>query len=179
MLSPIPLAAWTFSWVLMAHPSDGWRRTIAIIVGGMVGAAVFLGAAELWHGQVAAQPADNQHGETMTRAIGQPGASGNFNLSQQGGNNYQTYINQVPEKLKLTDSLRAKLLAKLPRDKTITVQAVGSQSDQMVGKQISDFLAANGYRVVLNRIGVISPPPNSAIAWNANGAELTVAPSVR
>jgi hypothetical protein len=107
------------------------------------------------------------------------GASGNFNFDQKGGTTNQTYINQAPPKLSFTPALGAELLTKIPKDKPITVEGVGSPSDWAVTRQIADFLVANGYQITLNLIGVSVPIPDHTLAWNAAFHVLTVAPSVR
>jgi hypothetical protein len=182
MLTPTPLTAWTLVWAIMGSPPDGWRRAISILVGAVAGAAILLGATERWHGRVQAQPPTNQPGGNMTNGSDQrpsPGASGNFNINQQGGNSYQTYINQAPEKLRFTDALGAELLTKIPKDKPISVVATGSASDLSVGQQIYNFLITNGYQVPLTTVGVLVPPLDRPLTRNAAASVLTVAPSVR
>ena len=106
------------------------------------------------------------------------GASGNFNFNQQGGTVNQTYVNQAPPKLKFTEALGAEVVAKLPRDKPIRVAAVGSKADQAVGVEFANFLQSRGYTVTLALIGIMGPPPDHPLTWDADASQLIVAPGV-
>ncbi len=109
-----------------------------------------------------------------------PGASGNFNLGQSGGNNYQLYINQAPQKLKFTAALGAQLLARIPKDKPMTIDCVGSKSDLTVADQIISFLVQNGYDARPGSLttGIINPAPERPLTWDVATSTLTVAPNV-
>jgi hypothetical protein len=108
-----------------------------------------------------------------------PAPSGNFNINQQGGVNSQTYINQAPERLKLTDALETELLANIPKDKAIKLIVAGSNSDADVGIQIGNFLRANGYSVGISHVGILIPAPDHPLTWVAATSTLIVAPSAR
>ena len=110
-----------------------------------------------------------------------PQGSGNFSINQQGGTVNQTYINQNQPKLTFTDAIAHELLSKIPNDKPIRVRAVGSVSDLQVGIQIANFLKKNGYKVELDTIGILAPPPEHALEIRDLPSEriLTVTPAVR
>jgi hypothetical protein len=101
------------------------------LAGGALGAAIFI-----WGGYIAHEITASAQAPRAPQAGGVPpsadqlppvpsGASGNFNFNQQGGTNYQFYVNPAPQKLAFTDALGAELPAKIPIDKPITVEAVG------------------------------------------------------
>jgi hypothetical protein len=169
-------------WAANGDPSVLARNIILGVAGAALGGSVAIWAGYAVH-DMAAYSQQPTPGASMSDESKQPSStpnqSGNFNSNQQGGVTNQTYINQAPEKLKFTDALGAELLARLPKDKPITIRAVGSQSDQMVGIQIANFLKSNGYHIMIGLYGGISPPPDHPLTWNAIALELTVAPSVR
>jgi hypothetical protein len=96
-------------------------------------------------------------------------------INQQGGTN--TVVNQAPPKLTFSVEIGQKLLKEIPKDKPVTVVAVGSIEDQRVGQQFADYLMKQGYTVQSHNVGVLGPPPNKPLEWN--GYQLIVAPSVR
>jgi hypothetical protein len=130
--------------------SAQWRAVVKYVGFFTFGGLLFAGlpeAARYWHGGAFAE------GEKII-PIGQnsipPGMSGNFNFNQQGGTNYQTYINQLPPKLSLTAQVEQELLANLPKDKPITIIATGSLSDLQVGVQIGISLQQMGIKLLLS-----------------------------
>ena len=108
-----------------------------------------------------------------------PNASGNFNFDQRGGTVNQTYINQAQPRLRLTDALKGNLLSRIPKDKKINVQVIGSTSDIQVGIQINEFLKSKGYSTDLMTVGMRIPPPDHALSWEPGNSTLVIAPSVR
>jgi hypothetical protein len=75
MASSLPLVIWTVMWVEMSNPTDGWRRAVSLIVGGIAGATLFVGATELWHQRAQAQqppPASASSTPTLTTPAPQP-----------------------------------------------------------------------------------------------------------
>lgn len=56
-LSPIPLVVWNILWVIMANPSDGARRPITLVIGGLAGALILLGITEILKKPAATQGA--------------------------------------------------------------------------------------------------------------------------
>jgi hypothetical protein len=134
LLAPLPLIAMDIPWAATTRETIAMRLTVAAIIGSFAGASIVVGASEplRWvvsgaqaQSQLPHEPSDGQ----MPRGHNiPPGVSGSFNFGQRSGNNYQTYINQTLKKLKLTDAVDAELLAKLPREKPLTIQSVGSPS---------------------------------------------------
>ncbi|HVC60861.1 MAG TPA: hypothetical protein VND19_10935 [Acetobacteraceae bacterium] len=108
-----------------------------------------------------------------------PGASGNFNFDQHGGTTNQYYVNQAPPKLQFTKEVGDLLLANIPKDQPITVDAIGSPSDQQVGAQIANFLASNGYKVAALNFVMIGMPQDKPIRWDVTTHTLYVAPAMR
>jgi hypothetical protein len=185
ILASVPLAVWTFTWTIMASPPDGWRRTFSVLIGAIVGAVVTLGSTELLRGPAKAQSPTPSVQEIPMSNDKSPfqsfSGSGNFSINQQGGSINQTYINQVPEKLKFTAALGSELLTKIGKEKPVKIMAVGSSSDRNVGEQIGKFLHENGYVVTVMSIGVMGPPPEQPITLTELPSEwrLIVAPGVR
>jgi len=177
--APLPLVVWDLMWVVMANPPDSWRRILSILIGAIAGAAILFGASEMWHNAQAQPSPTTQGSSTLTNDQSPSGASGNFNFGQQGGNNYQVYVNQNQGKLQFTDDVANQLLSAIPKDKPLTVLAVGSQSDIAVGQQILEFLHSNGYQARMETFGMLIPPPDGPLTWNPKTSVLTVAPSAR
>jgi hypothetical protein len=113
-----------------------------------------------------------------------PAVNGNCNTF--GNNNFNcNTLNVVPERLGLTETLKADLLAKVPKNKPGQVNIYGpSQADLRVGMQILDFLKMNGYNASLGETAMYAAPmPDKPLTLlnspTSSSWTLTVAPSVR
>lgn len=100
--------------------------------------------------------------------------------NQSGGITAHT-VYQVPGRAQFTKELAEQLLKDLPVEKPVTLRIVGSDSDQMVGNAVAEFLSANGYALKVSRIGVLGPPPDRpfSLRFTENETILTVAASAR
>lgn len=108
--------------------------------------------------------------------ISAPNNQGIVTENQSGGTNI---IYRTHPKLQFSGEIGSELLKTIPKGKPVVVQAVGSNSDAQVGIQIAEFLRANGYKVDLWRIGMMSPPPDHPLEWNPRNSTLIVAPGAQ
>jgi hypothetical protein len=173
------------TWDLELPPD--MRNIIRGFLGAVGGVALAIWLGYLWDDwRAKAQPPGGStpmsdkpsppSGPSGNSGIVAPNNSGIITQGQTGNN---TVINQAPGKLQFSDALGAELLAKIPNNKLINLMAVGSPSDQNVGLQIAKFLQAHGYQLSISIIGMMAPPPDRTLVWDAARSELIVAPSAR
>jgi hypothetical protein len=86
-------------------PPHWWGHPVTLVVVGIVAAVV-----ATW----------------IAQSPSVPPVVGNNNYNQQGGINNQIYINQSTTRLKLTPAIKSELLARLPKDKLISLEVIGS-----------------------------------------------------
>ena len=186
--SAMPLGVWLMAWSILAAPPDHWRRTFAVLIGGILGAVIAFGASELLHGPARAQPASlSDEGPSMpNKPIPPPmsppaSSSGNFSVNQQGGTVNQTYVNEVPPKLRFTEGLGLDLLSKIAKNKPLNITLTGSQSDLQVGEDFANFFRRHGYIVNYISTMMLMPPPEHqmTLTESPTSRDLVIAPSVR
>lgn len=78
------------------------------------------------------------------------------------------------QQFEFTSDIAAELLAKVPKNKAIDVEIIGSQRSQQIGQNIVGFLRANGYSISeVITIGMKVPPPSGPLSLEGN--TLTIA----
>ena len=145
------------------------RRIIRVIGVALIVAAV--GGLAFWHGYYRTEA---QTGSGPI--IAQNGPSINT-WNQSGGNNT---IVVGPTRLTFDFAIGEELISKVPAGKPITLQSVGSQSDQAVADQYQHFLQSRGFNIAQrNIIGMLVPPPDHKISIRDTGPAvvITIAPS--
>ena len=105
-----------------------------------------------------------------------PSINGNCNAIGNSNSNCTTN-NYGPQKLAFGPALTSWLLANVSKDKPLSVEGIGSDSDFNVAVEVFNFLQQNGYSVTLNRTGVRSPPPSHHLMWDPTTRNLIIAPS--
>jgi hypothetical protein len=103
-------------------------------------------------------------------------AGGDVHIGRIG----DTYIFNLPPKaepLRLTEALKADLLARIPKERPITIRGVGfGPQTQEIVAQIEKFLKENGYTFAeVYTVGALMPAPRGQLVWDGHSI-LTVAP---
>lgn len=171
-LALLPAAVFCL-FVASGEPSMLARNYLLIPAGALLGACAFVYAGYVWADWRMASPIGKTNGETV---VAQGGPTINT-WNQSGGTNT---INIGPTRLTFESSIAEQLVNKLPAGKPITLQSVGSASDQAVADQYQQFLQSRGFHVAQrNIIGMMAPPPDRKISIldTATTVVVTIAPS--
>ena len=105
-----------------------------------------------------------------------PSINGSCNAIGNNNSNCTTN-NYGPQKLAFGSALTSWLLANVSKDKPLSVEGIGSDSDFDVAVKVFNFLQQNGYLVTINRTGIKSPPPSQQLMWDPRERTLIIAPS--
>jgi hypothetical protein len=107
ILSPIPLVIWNILWVIMANPSDGARRPITLVIGGLAGALIMLGVTEMIKKPAVAQgvspPPNVEQKNENGPNIYAPDNKGIIAPDNKGSIIQHNYINNDPRRWGFTD----------------------------------------------------------------------------
>jgi len=164
--------------VASGEPSMLTRNLLLVPAGALIGACVFVYAGYVAFDLRAAkaQPTGDQLNPVETIIVAQGGPTINT-WNQSGGNNT---INVGPIRLAFDPAIGEELASKIPTGKPITLQSIGSQSDQTVADQYQKFLQSRGFNIARrNTIGMMAPPPDHKISILDTGPTvvITIAPS--
>ena len=154
------------------------RNLLLVPAGALIGACVFVYAGYVAFDLRAAkaQPTGDQLNPVETIIVAQGGPTINT-WNQSGGNNT---INVGSIRLAFDPAIGEELASKIPTGKPITLQSIGSQSDQTVADQYQKFLQSRGFNIARrNTIGMMAPPPDHKISILDTGPTvvITIAPS--
>jgi hypothetical protein len=114
-------------------------------------------------------------------ARAQSSSAGDCSALGSVGGNFNPNCNNTynaPPRLALTDDIKNLLLQKIPKANPINFKIIGSPDDQTLGMQFVQFLKENGYTIgSVASIGMISPPPDRPLEWDAAGSTLMISPA--
>jgi hypothetical protein len=153
------------------------RNYLLLPAGAIIGACVFAYAGYIVADLRAAKALPIQHQQTAGGTIVVQGGPTINTWNQSGGSNT---INIGPTRLTFDPAIGEELARKIPAGKPITLQSIGSQSDQAVADQYQQFLQSRGFNIAQrNMIGMMAPPPDHKISIRDTGPTVvvTIAPS--
>ncbi len=123
--------------------------------------AIFIPTAVLWYWAFrSSKPIEISGSEKVTKIAGDNYLNSGNNFGHMGP------VNIGRQLFEFNQDVGNEILSKIPKHQVKTIQIIGSDRAQAVGRQIVKFLEMNGYDVSNQMIiGVISPPPSSPISF--------------